>query len=301
VSKSLGTKSTRASPPTDLDLFKVKKFVERRLGGELAHAFERAVRSAFNVALRGMHTGRWSIQELSRTEKTHIGLFVEFETRELLSCPEGKVLDLLVEELEVDVKFSTSMWKWEFPSEAVGQICLVVHADEKVGVLYVGLLRVEGHMLGAKNKDGKRKLLARSRDQIAWLVDRGIFGRGFFAELPEIVRNEIFAAPKGQPRVNKLFELTVGRIVPRYAIATVGLQHDSMRRARGGEGGAQIFLWKRGLFRLGGKYQKQLINLLGIGPLKSDEYIVLRVSDFKDPKHRRLIEKYRKEKKLPTL
>lgn len=288
-------------PTVDADLHKVKQSIQRRLGADVASAFARAVRTAFDVALRGMHTGRWSIAELSRTEKTHVGLFVEFETRELLACPEGAILDLLVDGLEVDVKFSTNMWKWEFPSESIGHICLIVHADENAGALYAGLLRVEDYMLGAKNKDGKRKLLAGFRSRIIWLVDRGTFGRGFFAELPETLRGEIFAAPKGQPRVNKLFELTAGRIVPRYAIATVGLQHDSMRRARGGDGGTQKYLWQKGLFRLGGKYERKLINLFGVATLKSDEYIVLRISDFKSPKNRRLIEQYRRKKKLPAL
>lgn len=50
--------------------------------------------------------------------------------------------------------------------------------------------------------------------------------------MDEAVRNKIFSHESGQARVNELFRLVQGKIIPRVAVETVARQKDPMKRVR---------------------------------------------------------------------
>lgn len=64
-------------------------------------------------------------------------------------------------------------------------------------------------------------------------MEAGQLPVNFLADLDPQVREKIFShRHSGQARINELFRLVQGRIIPRVAIETVAQQKDSMKRAR---------------------------------------------------------------------
>ena len=61
------------------------------------------------------------------------------------------------------------------------------------------------------------------------------------------IRDKILAHPSGQLRINELFRLLQGKIIPRVAIETVARQKDPMKRVRD----ARKHLAKEGILILG--------------------------------------------------
>ena len=74
---------------------------------------------------------------------------------------------------------------------------------------------------------------AEGKKSILWLVEAAELPINFLASLDPGIREKIFSHSKsGQARINELFRLVQGRIVPRVAIETVAQQKDSMKRVR---------------------------------------------------------------------
>ncbi len=144
----------------------------RKMGGraKLDAAFCKLIRQALDEVIDFPRTGRRSIAELEKTEKTYIGTKVEILTRAILGVQKGKKLDLLVNGIEVDAKFSISD-KWMIPLEALNEICLVIYGNEHKGTYGVGLLRMSlKNLTTSKNRDLKRGVSAAGRKNMLWLA-----------------------------------------------------------------------------------------------------------------------------------
>lgn len=132
---------------------------------------------------------RSSITELSSTEKTHLGTAVELCLMHVLRIPKGSVMDCNIDNVEVDIKFSISEFGWMIPNEAVGHICLLVSL---IGELQfnVGLVRITREILspGKGNRDQKKSILAKHRENIFWLVRKAFLPANPISLLPPDIK-----------------------------------------------------------------------------------------------------------------
>jgi hypothetical protein len=242
-------------------------------GGDLAGRFRTVVRRAIDEVIDGGRTGRYSVDQLAKTEKTYIGTKIEHLVLNEFEIPRGDRLDALVADQEVDIKWSLSS-QWEIPLEAVNELCLLIGASEQRNEFHVGIARCVPEHLGAPNRDQKRKLTPARGSGIHWLVPTCHLPPNFFATVPPAVLAEIMKRPKGQTRVRALFELQTHRPIPRDAIETVAQQKDPMRRIRSDKGarmGSVVVLsWK---------YRADTISRLGLAPIPKDCFISVPISE----------------------
>ena len=71
-------------------------------------------RQAVDEVIDAPRTNRFTIGELEKTEKTYLGTKVEILLRDFLKLPKGKILDLSVDGVEVDIK-NTMQRAWTIP------------------------------------------------------------------------------------------------------------------------------------------------------------------------------------------
>jgi len=238
----------------DQGLTKVVEFFLQINGFENQAA--QTLRRALDEVIDGMRTGRWLVDSLEKTEKTYIGTKVEILFKFDFELPKGNKLDFRVEDTEVDIK-CTVLRDWMIPKEAVGELCLLVRIDDKRSKFWIGLIRAAPPVLRkGENRDGKNSLSAEGKKSILWLVEEGQLPINFLATLEPDIRERIFSNGKsGQARINELFRLVQGRIIPRVAIETVAQQRDSMKRARD----ARNQLKREGILVLGHQGQDPII------------------------------------------
>lgn len=191
------------------------------------------LRRALDEVIDGMRTGRWTVNSLEKTEKTYIGTKVEILFKFDFELTKGNKLDFRVADTEVDIK-CTVLKDWMIPKEAVGELCLLVRIDDLRSKFWIGVIRATPSVLRiGENRDKKSSLSAVGKKSIHWLVDAGQLPLNFLASLDPGIREKIFSHRKsGQARINELFRLVQGRIIPRVAIETIAQQKDSMKRAR---------------------------------------------------------------------
>lgn len=230
----------------DPEVLGVVDFFLRKNGFEEQAAA--TLRRALDEVIDGMRTGRWSVDSLEKTEKTYIGTKVEILFKFDFELERGQKLDVRVQDTEVDIK-CTVLKDWMIPREAFGELCLLVRIDDNRSKFWIGVIRATPDVLrtGA-NRDGKLSLSAVGKQSICWLVKEGELPVNFLATLPKEVLKRIFShRQSGQLRVNELFRLVQGRIIPRVAIETVARQKDSMKRVRD----ARLALKTEGIIILG--------------------------------------------------
>ncbi|GII52793.1 hypothetical protein Pth03_11820 [Planotetraspora thailandica] len=206
--------------------------------------FGEILRQSIDEVLDGQRTGRFDLaaKTVVKTERTYLGTKVEIICQAAFNLQRGRHMDYLIDGHEVDAKFSgKGLVKQSIPREAVGEICLLMHADDTRGTFSAGLLRTTPDVLspGKGNQDGKREILAAARSRIRWLVHHGRLPENLLLKLPEATRQAIFNPPgvkgrgnSGQQRVNQLFRLVQRRIVRREVVLTVAQQDDGPKRVR---------------------------------------------------------------------
>ena len=125
------------------------------------------LRDTLDQIYDGQHTGRWHYDQLNKTEKTHVGTLVEINLHRRFGFADGTVTDYRIAGVDVDCKYSMTYGGWELPPEAIGQICLLITADDQRSSWPAGLLRVAEPLLrGGSNRDAKRQLRASSHQRI---------------------------------------------------------------------------------------------------------------------------------------
>src|SRR5216684_4038154 len=92
---------------------------------DLEEVFGAAIRRAIDEVLDGPRTGRFLVSQLEATEKTYIGTKIEIVVRSSLGLKREGPLDTLVVGHTVDIKWSATQG-WMIPTEALGELCLVV-------------------------------------------------------------------------------------------------------------------------------------------------------------------------------
>lgn len=192
----------------------------------------KALRQAFDEVIDGPRTGRYSIEELEKTEKTYIGTKVEIVLRNKLNLKRGSRLDNNICGHEVDTKFSLTNG-WMIPREAIDQLCLLIGGNDKSGVFSVGLLRMTADKLtNGTNQDGKKSISAAGKKHIRWIIDSYPLPRNFVLDIPAEIRADILSKTSGVQRMRALFTSMTNQIIPRMAIEQVAQQKDALKRAR---------------------------------------------------------------------
>ncbi|HWT91203.1 MAG TPA: NaeI family type II restriction endonuclease [Solirubrobacterales bacterium] len=247
-------------------------------GLDLEATFSRAIRQAIDEVIDGSRTGRYRYEELESQEKAYIGTRIEIVVRtEFELEPEGK-LDTVIAGHPVDFKWSMK-GGWMIPTEATGELCLLLKGDEVGGAFSVGLVRcTEDRLNKGANKDGKRTLSKAGRAAVRWLVKDGHLPASFLSTLDAETREAVLAQPPGQARVREFFKRVTRRPVPREVIPTLAVQEDPMRRVRQDKHADGL----AGLKILSGHYKvsKEAATLLGYELTKRD-YLAVPVEELR--------------------
>ncbi len=196
--------------------------------------FGDAIRQSFDEVFDGQRTGRYSLDQLSKVEKTYIGTKVEIVVQAEFGLQRGRRMDYLVAGEEVDAKWSMRSGGWMIPTEAVGELCLCLTADDAKSIFSVGLVRAEeGRLRTSKNQDKKRQLNKVGMSAMRWIAENGKLAENLLLHLDEGTRSAILDYDlSGQQRVNELFRRVQGRVVRREVVLTVAQQHDGPKRVR---------------------------------------------------------------------
>lgn len=248
------------------------------------------LRDTLDELYDGQHSGRWSYDQLHKTEKTYMGTLVEINLHRAFDFADGDATDYRIVGIEVDCKYSMSYGGWELPPEAIGHICLVITANDAASTWSAGLVRVrESYLRGRPNRDAKRQLTAASRRNVRQLwPDHGKLAENLFLHIDPATRERIFGARArrgalhGQAKTNQLFRSVQRRIIRRAELATVAQQDDFMKRARG-NGGARTQLRPEGIVVLGHQDTDPLVAAALCLPVPNKgEFVSARVVPARD-------------------
>jgi len=144
----------------------------------MAERFGSAIRQSFDEVFDGQRTGRYSLTELSKVEKTYIGTKVELLIQAEFGLQRGNRMDYLVDGQEVDAKWSMKSRGWMIPTEAVGELCLCITANDYSSTFSVGIVRADEVALRTSaNKDKKRRFNDVGIAAMEWLVNPGVLPR----------------------------------------------------------------------------------------------------------------------------
>jgi hypothetical protein len=243
----------------------------------------RVLRETLDQLYDGQRTGRYRLDQLHKTEKTHCGTLVEINLHREFAFEDGNILDYRISGIEVDCKYSQALGGWMIPPEAEDHLCLLCWADDTQSKWSLGVLRVGAALLNAPNRDRKRTLNINGRNSIRWIFDKEELPPNALLHLPPADVQRIFAMGTGQRRVNELFRLAQGMRIGRGVVATVAQQHDYMKRLRA-NGGARTTLQADGIVLLG-QYQAhvRIAQELGLPLPSQGETVSARLTQAPGP------------------
>lgn len=242
----------------------------------------RMMRQTLDQLYDGQRTGRYSWDQLNKTERTHFGTLFEINLRREFDdvIEEGVKLDYRVAGHDVDCKFSQTMNAWMIPPEAVGELLLVGYVKDSASEFAVGFVRASPENLrSGANRDAKVGLNQAGRDAVRWLIRPGDLPPNVLLHAdPDDIAAIFKPGQSGQARVNELFRRIVRQRIGRNAVATVAQQDDFMKRVRQ-NGGARSILRPEGYVILGGDYalHRQVAHELGLPVPSPSELVSVRV------------------------
>lgn len=210
------------------------------------------LRDTMDQLYDGQRTGRYRVDQLHKTEKTHCGTLVEINLHREFKFEDGEKMDYQIAGIEVDCKYSQKLNAWMIPPEAHGHLCLVVWAEDNADPTWsMGLVRATADRLHTSgNRDAKATLNEAGRKAITWLFKDAALPPNVLLQLDSKVVAKIMSQNSGQKRINELFRAALCRKVGRAVVATVAQQDDYMKRVRG-NGGARTALQPHGILILG--------------------------------------------------
>ena len=263
-------------PTPDAALTQVTEFLMGLdpTGARMARVF----RQTFDQLYDGQHTGRYRLDQLFKTEKTHFGTLIEINLQRELRLDDGHTLDFSIAGHEVDCKYSHT-GQWMLPQESFEHLALVTQANDEHSTWSAGLVRVSAeNRRTSENRDRKTGLNALGRARIQWLHKDAPMTPNALLSLPQGVVERVMSGGSGQARINELLRLATGVRLSRTIIATVAQQEDYMKRVRS-NGGARSALGPQGFLILGGDYvnQREVARSLGTAVPEPGEVVSVRV------------------------
>jgi hypothetical protein len=202
-------------------------------------SFGAVLRHTIDQLLDGENTGRYDWRQLHKTEKTHAGTLVEINLQRKFDFNGGRDMDYEIAGVDVDCKFSQDLGGWMIPPEAMGEICLVVWADDQASKWSAGLIRADkekltqnGAVTRKGNRDHKYRLNKSNLHLVNWLWHMQPLKENLLLHLDDETRRALYAPRSGQARVNELFRRVQRRRIDRNVVRTLAQQHDYMARVR---------------------------------------------------------------------
>lgn len=256
-----------AGHPDYPDLSRLEEQLLRAVGGK--QLFEEKLRSFFRSAIDEVidtaRTGRFTLAELEKTEKTYLGTKFEILLRDWLQVPRGVVLDLLIGGEEVDVKSTTRGGSgWMIPPEAIDRMCILLRVNEVRSICAVGLARArQDYLRSGQNRDAKTSFSAAGTSNIWWIALDLPYTPNFWTQIGLTLRKQIMAPRGGTARLVMLFENCLETPISRVLIASIAAQDDFMKRVRR-NGGARDILAPKGIAILYAEIDRKLMEELGI-------------------------------------
>jgi len=264
-----------AEPDIELEKVKAKIYELDATGEKIGVVLRKTLDQLYN----GQHTGHYRWDQLLKTEKTHCGTLVEINLHREFKFEDGESMDYRIDGIEVDCKYSQSMWGWMIPPESMGHLCLLVHADDLKSKWNLGIVRIEESILSqGGNRDAKRSIIAAGRNRIVWIFEEASLPPNILLQLPRLIVDELMALPSGQQRIDRIFQIAQHMRIGRGVIATLGQQDDYMKRVRG-NGGSRTRLKPKGIIILGHyEEHKRIAKALGIPVPGRGESVSVRVT-----------------------
>ena len=246
------------------------------------HRLAGLMRRTLDQLYDGQHTGRFSWDQLHKTERTHFGTLFEINLRREFDdvIDEGHKLDYRVAGVDVDCKFSQRLGGWMIPPEAFGHLLVVGFADDKASEFAFGVVRASAnYRREAANRDAKVQLSRDGRAAVRWLQRPGDLPPNVLLQCDDETILAIFSQRSGQQRVNELLRRVTRQRIGRNIIATVAQQDDYMKRVRA-NGGARSALASEGYIILGGDYaaHRDVALALGVVAPEHGELVSVRVA-----------------------
>ncbi|MEV0363979.1 NaeI family type II restriction endonuclease [Nocardia fusca] len=250
---------------------------------DLAERFGSGLRQSIDEVLDGQRTGRFDPHKkedlekrdhLDKTEKTYLGTKVEIVIRAEFELPKGDRMDYKIAGHDVDAKWTIGS-NWTIPREAMGHICLLMHANDYKKTFDVGVLRIAPDLLNnGANNDGKKTINERGRRETAWLFKDAPLPPNLILSLSPEIRDKVLASKTGQQRITELFRQVRGVPIGRTTSQTVAQQLDPMKRVRD----ARKILNEEGIAILGHQSDSKRIALaLGLAVPMKGELISVRL------------------------
>ena len=219
----------RRFPPSIIDkdhpdysmLSKIRDGIYAAAGGAVRlHAeLPSLLKEAVDFVLDPAKTGRTSIADLDKVEKTFIGLKVEHFLRDKLGAPKGLRRDLQIDGQDVDIK-NTIGTTWMIPPETYQneEPCLLIATAKFDGRCWLGILLARENYLGAKNRDGKKSVTAEGKRNILWLVEDAPYPASAWAEIDMARFRELRQIKGGKKRAAQFFRENLGKKIDRSIV-----------------------------------------------------------------------------------
>lgn len=280
MKKTIPDSIVTAGHPDCALLASIAEDITKRGGGAgaLATGFAVMLRQCIDDVIMTPKTGRRSYDELEKTEKTYIGTRVEIELRAMLRLPKGK-LDTVILGRDVDIKHTMGS-NWMIPTEAIGQPCMLVGADEARARCYLGLIVARPDYLSrSQNRDAKKSVSAAGFAHILWILRDHPYPPNFWRTVAPDAIDRIFAGKSGNQRMASLFREVQDMPIARDVVEAVAQQQDFMRRIRSDNGrGTRDHLAREGILLLSGQYDGPLIAGLGLPRCRGSEFLSHRAT-----------------------
>lgn len=261
-------------------LSQIEAEIRRRIPDDISGKLGELVVDALEFVLDPVRTGRTKIAELDNVEKTFIGLKVEHFVRDLLDAPKG-IRDLKLAGHDVDVKNTVrTPWAWMIPPETyrLEEPCLLIAASENTRRAAMGLIVARNEYLGAPNRDKKRGIKTGAHKDILWLATEVPWPGDRWAGIDMARFRELRKIKGGSKRAAQFFEENLRKPIHRSVVqALLFDQHDYMKRLRENKGARDI-LKPRGILLLSGLYDRQVIERLGVPPVRNNELIAVETN-----------------------
>ncbi len=192
----------------------------------------RLIRQGIDEVIDAARSRRFTLGELEKTEKTYIGTKIEILLRNHLGLERGKVLDVLIDEIEVDIK-NTVGTTWTIPEEAIGHPCILIQENEKTAECSFGLIYIRQEVLNkGLNRDKKTTIASASLVHVHWMLRHAPYPKNFWEGIRPELRDAIMTPRSGTQRLVVLFRELREIPIARKIVLAVAPQKDSLKRIR---------------------------------------------------------------------
>jgi hypothetical protein len=203
-----------------------------RFRSEIPRLFRRAIDEVIDT----QRSGRYTLAETEKTEKTYLGTKIEIFLRNHLKMSKGHTLDLSIEDFEADIK-CTSGSNWTIRIEAVGHPCVLIKTDEAEAFCSFGLVVVKEDILNP----GRRTISRSGFERIHWILWNERYPPDSWQFPDPAVRKQITDSGGSTEGIPTLFRSVRSRPISRQLAADLAQQNDALKRIRR-NGGARDLL-----------------------------------------------------------